>query len=360
MNALLRKMLFTLAPETAHNLVKSLAPLAPNRLLERQCRLHAPELTTQLGDQKIDNPVGLAAGFDKNAEIVPFLQALGFGFLELGSVTDQPSEGNPRPRIFRLTKDQSLINRMGLPNWGAERFVSQIANQKISVPYGVNIAKTPGAKNGVLDICEAFSKLSNLGCYTVINLSCPNTSDGKTFEDPQQFEGLAKELTAIRKTLTKKLPLLVKLSPDNNEKATTQIVECALKFGFDGFVVSNTSTSRDGLNTRSSTVAKIGRGGLSGKSILDCSTQKLRLVHHIAGKNVLLIGVGGIMNLSGMLEKFAAGAQLIQIYTGFVYGGPFFVRDLNCQLIRLCQKNGIKNFRQLIGDPKTTELHRSI
>ena len=356
MYAALRKLLFSLDPERAHELVKTASFLTPKNLLKLSCQNRAPELKTALGETRLTSPIGLAAGFDKNGELLPLLQALGFGFLELGSVTALASLGNPKPRIFRLPTDSSMINRMGLPNWGADKFAVHLAKQKLTTPIGINIAKTPGSKNGIDDFATSFRKLHHLGCYSVFNLSCPNTTDGKTFEDPALFAEFATKLVQLRQELKVTKPLLIKLSPDTDAKAVRKIVEFAVKQGFDGFVVSNTTATRSGLATNSAAIEKIGRGGLSGKALLLLANQQLKTVHEIVGNKKILIGVGGIMNLNDLLTKFSAGAQLVQIYTGFIYGGPFFVRELNRGLAKLCHKHGLKSYRELIGNAETVRL----
>lgn len=362
MYPVMRKLLFSLDPELAHELVKTAAFLAPKTLLRITCQNHAPVLKASLGETRLTSPIGLAAGFDKNGELLALLQVLGFGFLELGSVTALESLGNPKPRIFRLPLDESIINRMGLPNWGADKFAAHLAKQKLTTPIGVNIAKTPEAaktsksKNGIDDFAESFQKLHKLGCYLVFNLSCPNTTDGKTFEDPALFAEFAAKLAELRKELGVTKPVLVKLSPDTEAKAVRKIVDESIKQGFDGFVVSNTTSTRKALSSSPKVIEKIGRGGLSGKALLSLANKQLETVHEIVGNKKILIGVGGIMNLSDLLTKFSAGAQLVQIYTGFIYGGPFFVRELNRGLAKLCAKHGLKSYRDLIGNQEAAKL----
>ncbi len=355
----LRKLLFSLDPELAHELVKTASFLAPKSLLKLTCQTHVLELKASLGKTRLTSPIGLAAGFDKNGELLSLLQTLGFGFLELGSVTAMESLGNPKPRVFRLPIDESMINRMGLPNWGADKFATHLAKQKLTTPIGINIAKTPGSKNGIDDFAKSFQTLHHLGCYVVFNLSCPNTADGKTFEDPILFAEFAAKMAQLRQELSVTKPILVKLSPDTDTKAVHKIVEESLKQGFDGFVVSNTSSTRNELATDVKTIEKTGRGGLSGKALLTLATQQLKTVHEIVGNKKILIGVGGIMALKDVLAKFAAGAQLVQIYTGFIYGGPFFVKGLNRGLTHICQNHGLKSYRELIGNKEAVRLSAS-
>lgn len=355
MMTLFKKILLTLPPETAHNLVKALSRWAPKDSLRRRTATAARALKADLGGLALKNPVGLAAGFDKNGEMVDFLTSLGFGYLELGSVTARPCGGNARPRIFRLKKDRSLVNRMGLPNCGAEAFVRRLTRQKVLIPYGVNIAKTPDFAqgptklSGVDDFLTTFRRLHFLGNYTVFNLSCPNTGETRTFEDPQLFGELAREIQFARKSLRVKKPVLVKLSPDTEPATLSRLVELALKHELDGFVVTNTTTTRPGLKTPARKVKMIGEGGLSGAALARMANEQLRRVYEITGNDKIIIGVGGIMGFSDLTNKLACGASLFQVYTGLVYNGPFFVRELNRKLIALCRKLGIKNYLELRG-----------
>lgn len=368
MYPILKKLLFTLEPEAAHVLAKNVTRFSPTSLMTRATRVRSPALKTALGDVPLENPIGLAAGFDKNGEMVPFLASLGFGFLELGSVTAHPCPGNPRPRIFRLPKDDSLINHMGLPNWGAEIFARRFAKVKSRVPIGINIAKMPefalppaGGKDktpartsktaaGIDDYLITFRKLHSLGDYFTFNLSCPNTLDGATFEDPLLFAELVGEIEACRQELKVTQPVLIKLSPDVARPALQKIVEGAIKHGIDGFVLTNTTPLRPTLKSRKAVVDKIGKGGLSGKPLLTPANRQLANVYQIVGREKILIGVGGIMSFEDLLSKLACGASLFQIYTGFIYKGPFFVRQLNQKLAEFCERRGIKNYHDLIGD----------
>jgi len=310
MYSLIRKILFTLQPETAHLLIKSFSKCIPKGGLRRSTTIKSKLLKSSIGQTPLKNPIGLAAGFDKNGEMISFLQALGFGFLELGSITAQPCAGNPKPRIFRLTKDQSLINRMGLPNMGADAFAKHMTKQKTIIPYGVNIAKTPNfAQNkdqqvgGIEDFITSFQRLHFLGNYTVFNLSCPNTNESKTFEDPNLFTDLAQEIASVKKALGSQKPLFIKLSPDLETNDLRKIVETAIKFDFDGFVIANTTIQRSNLQTPQRKIEKIGSGGLSGQALNHLANEQLKKVYEIVGQNKILIGVGGVMNFQDVLTR---------------------------------------------------------
>lgn len=356
MTSSLSKLLFALPPETAHGLVKYLSHVFPAELLTPFTSVSSPVLKTQIGPLTLENPVGLAAGFDKNADMLGLCRGLGFGFVELGSVTALPCPGKVKPRVFRLPKDKSLINRMGLPNIGAEAFAKKaqhIINSKI--PCGINIAKTPdfayGEKkftHGLEDFLFSYEKLHYMGSYTTFNLSCPNTDEDKTFEDPLIFADLARELAALRKTLNDKKPVLFKLSPDLAYEDVKAVVETAVKWGFDGFVIANTTRQRPKIAKSLTQIKKIGDGGLSGLALHDISTKQLARVYSMVGREKILMGVGGVMDLKTALQKFMVGAQAIQVYTGLVYGGPFFVKNLNQKLVRYCKQNKMENIAHVI------------
>ncbi|MBI4412732.1 MAG: quinone-dependent dihydroorotate dehydrogenase [Deltaproteobacteria bacterium] len=359
MYSILKRFLFALDPETAHGFVKTLGKTVPKRLLDKATRVEDAVLKASIGEAEISNPIGLAAGFDKNGEMVNFLSALGFGYLELGSVTAQPCAGNPRPRIFRLPKDESLINRMGLPNVGAERFSAKVSKMKTRVPCGINIAKNPfmdgnrsdtlKTARGVEEYVRTFVKVAQLGAYFVLNLSCPNTGDGKTFEDPRTFVDLAREILEARKDLHVSKPVLIKLSPDIEKKQLTALIESALKYGFEGFVAGNSTMHHPHLKTEGSELKKIGRGGLTGHALLVNSNRQLKSIHEITGNAKIIVGVGGIMGVKDLLLKLSLGASLFQVYTGLVYRGPFFIRDLNRGLTDFCRKRGVANYIELRG-----------
>ena len=359
MYSILKKFLFTLEPETAHHFIKMAGKAAPKGLLSRITRVKDSVLKTSIDGVEISNPVGLAAGFDKNAEMAGFLFALGFGYLELGSVTNHPCAGSPRPRIFRLPKDESLMNRMGLPNVGVERFAVNFSKIKARIPCGINIAKNPfvgGNGSGMLqtargieEYVRTFVRVAPLGAYFVLNLSCPNTNDGKTFEDPKSFADLAREILLVRKDLHVAKPVLIKLSPDIDRKQLTALVEAAVKYGFEGFVVSNSTACHPHLKTSGDELKKIGRGGLTGKALHQAANNQLKNVFDIVGRDKILIGVGGIMGIRDLLLKLSLGASLVQVYTGLVYRGPCFVRDLNRDLADFCRQQGVGNYIELRG-----------
>lgn len=321
MYGLLRRLLFLLPPESAHALATTALDLvAP--LLHRA----PPGSPVDVFGLRFLNPVGLAAGFDKNAAHLRGLAGLGFGFLEVGSVTARPWPGNPRPRLFRLPADEALINCMGLNNHGAEAVAARLARRRVGVPVFVNVAKTPDpALEGaaaVADYVQSFRVLAPHADALVLNISCPNSGDGRTFEESAALAAL------LDATLPERggRPVLVKVSPDLSPEALETVVRVALDRGVDGFTATNTTVSRQGLQTPDSTLESIGRGGLSGAPLRVRSLEVVRRIRALC--DLPIVAVGGISTAEHAREALAAGASLVQLYTGFIYGGPGAIRRI--------------------------------
>jgi dihydroorotate dehydrogenase len=276
--------------------------------------------------QVFRNPVGIAAGFDKNADHVEALAALGFGFVEIGSVTAQPSEGNPRPRLFRLPADGALINRMGLNNRGAAAAAARLAEAKRTVPIFVNIAKShvPGLEGAAAidDYVTSVREMSPVADVLVLNISCPNSGDGRTFEAPEALTALLSAVSDVRDNT----PLLVKVSPDLDPVALDQVIEIAVAHGVDGFTATNTTVHREGLSASPEALSVIGPGGLSGAPLHARAVDTVRQIR--ARVELPIVGVGGIRGAAEAAAFLEAGANLIQLYTGFIYGGPTVVRQI--------------------------------
>ncbi|MBI2341035.1 MAG: quinone-dependent dihydroorotate dehydrogenase [Deltaproteobacteria bacterium] len=359
MYSLLKKFLFSLEPETAHGLVKNLGCVAPKFFFRATTSVRDSRLNGRIGSVTVDNPIGLAAGFDKNGEMIPLMRALGFGFLELGSVTLNPCLGNSKPRLFRLPADESLINRLGLPNAGADHFLKNVKKKQWGIPLGINIAKTPfvshagtppaQTRKAVEEYVRTFTRIGHLGAYVVLNLSCPNTGDGKTFEDPKAFSLLARGIAEARRDTGNGRPVLVKISPDTEKKELKGLIEEAEKWGFDGYVVGNSTAKRPHLYASHQTLKKIGPGGLTGRALAGLANHQLKNVREIAGPGTLIIGVGGILSFKDLVAKLSLGAAFFQVYTGLVYRGPWFVKSLNRDLAALCARHGVKNYLELRG-----------
>jgi dihydroorotate dehydrogenase len=321
--------------EEAHHftfrLIKILASLPGMKAL-----LHAIYNTTRPGDQvqlfglTFPNRVGLAAGFDKDAKLFDELACFGFGFIEIGTVTPRAQSGNPKPRLFRLVKDQAIINRMGFNNEGMVAAAYRLSQRKNkSVIIGGNIGKNKLTPNeeATSDYIKVFEELYPYVDYFVVNVSSPNTPGLRELQEKEPLTRLLNTLQQLNRSKPVSRPILLKIAPDLTDQQLDDIVEIAFSCQLDGIIATNTTISREGLQTPASELQAIGSGGLSGKPLTHRSTEVIRyLVQKSEGK-IPVIGVGGIMNGNDALEKIKAGASLVQVYTGFVYRGPDLIRE---------------------------------
>ncbi len=357
---LINPLLFSFDPESAHQFMsKRIAMLERSKalygLVHRKCTVEDERLEMDVLGTTFPNPIGLASGFDKNASLVRAIPAFGFGFIEVGSVSALPWEGNPKPRLFRLPKDKALINRLGLNNIGAERVKERLLEGRCPVPLGINIVKTPDpniiGEDAVMDFAHSYSMLHHYASYITLNISCPNTADGKTFEDPAALSRLLEAITVERRRRIehKEQPLLVKLSPDLSDEQLAKVVDTCKRHDVNGFVCTNTTLKRDGLKTDAGKIQKIGRGGLSGRPLRKPALAMLKKVYQLTHGKIPLIGVGGIFTAEDAYERIKAGASLVQLYTGFVYQGPYTVRRINEGLLRLMEKDGVDSLQKLVG-----------
>jgi dihydroorotate dehydrogenase len=358
----LRPILFSLPPEDAHHVMSLLASLAGASPLLCQIltAYYAPKssekLKQQLFGKTLLHPVGLAAGFDKSGCLLKALQACGFSAIELGSFSAEAWAGNPKPRVFRLPQDHALINRMGLNNPGIQQALSHLDSNGSMAKSpesltGLSMVKTPDPKicgqAGIDDFVTSIQHAAHHGDYLALNISCPNTEEGKTFEDPVLFEAL---LQALRATGWPTIPLLIKLSPDLDFDTADQLLEIGTNNGVTGWIVSNTSSTRDNLKTSSHKIAALGRGGLSGHPIQQRSTLLLKHVYQqTKAFNPILIGVGGIMNGEDAIEKIKAGAHFVQLYTGLIYKGPGLIKAVCSTLENYLKREGLSTLQQLRG-----------
>lgn len=363
---LLRPLLFSLSSDQAHELtIKAAAWSVQHSWTHRFLPFvgvqsgfsPSTKLSTKLWGLSFSHPVGLAAGFDKEGQLIPLMERLGFSHLDIGSMTAKPSSGNPTPRSFRLKADASLINRMGLNNSGTSSVLRHLSTFSPSIPLSVNIAKTHNpsilGQDGILDYAESLSKALHWGGANLItlNVSCPNTAEGKTFENPESLSALLQGLNKIiDHTASDSIstpPILLKLSCDLEKEMLSEIVDLAHSTPWiQGFVMSNTSTRRDGLAEPSNRVKAMGKGGLSGRAIASWSTQRIEWLATMT--NHPIIGIGGISSAQDVLEKMAAGASLVQLYTGLVYEGPAIVQQIVKDLERIMQQKGVEHL-----SPKT-------
>ncbi|HNR27119.1 MAG TPA: quinone-dependent dihydroorotate dehydrogenase [Bacteroidales bacterium] len=335
MYRIIRPLLFLFPPETAHNLAfKALAivkyiPLG-TRILRSLFSYNSPSLQRQVMGIDFPNPVGLAAGLDKKAEVYNEMGALGFGFVEIGSVTVAPQEGNPKPRSFRLVKDRALINRMGINNPGVKQIVRNIQQNKPRVIIGGNITKNTSTPNdqAYKDLEKAFAQMYDYVDYFVVNVSCPNVKDLRSLQTVDNLTGITRHLTEIRRYSDVYRPILLKVSPDLSTDVLDQVIELILLSGLDGVVACNTTVSREGLMTGKEKLDAIGEGGLSGAPLKEKVLSVIRYIHEKTEGNLPIIGVGGIMTPQDAKDMLDAGASLVQVYTGFIYEGPCFARKI--------------------------------
>jgi dihydroorotate dehydrogenase len=298
------------------------------------------------------SPVGLGAGFDKNGKLLNLFPSLGFGFVEIGSVTAHPGLGNPKPRIFRLPADRAIINRMGLNNDGVDALAHRLSETLRTIPCGINIAKTHDPEilgsRAIDDFCYAFKTISDYADYIALNISCPNTKEGKTFEDPHALDELLSAVKSLEKGFERKKPLLIKISPDLSYKTLDEILDISEHHGINGYVISNTSLRRDGLMAKAEKISRIGQGGLSGAPIKTRATEMIAYTYtHL--KKPFIIGVGGIFSASHAYEKIKAGASLIQVYTGLIYEGPSLVKNINKGLVAFLKADGFSSLKEAVG-----------
>lgn len=341
-----RPLLFALPAETAHTTVTSLLHAIQSTPVERILRdryiIDHPRLTVEAFGHEFPNPVGVAAGFDKNARISRALAALGFGHVELGGVTAEPQPGNPRPRLFRLTRDEALINRMGFNNHGADRIHHRLATTTHpGVPLGVNIgkSKTTPLEEAPGDYQYTYEQLADHGDYFVVNVSSPNTPGLRTLQDREPLERILTTLLDAGAA-----PLLVKLSPDLADDAIADAIELATDLGLDGIVATNTTTDRPPtLESPNRTES----GGLSGRPIEPRATEIVRFA--AARTDLPIIGVGGIFTAADAYRKITAGATLVQLYTGLIYRGPSIAHDINTGLLEHLDHDGHDTITDAIG-----------
>jgi len=341
----LRSLIFKLDPETAHNLaIKSLKfNFVPNVLDKDKDN---PLFKTELFNKILDNPIGMAAGFDKNAEVYNSLFKLGFGFVEVGTITPLKQYGNPKPRVFRLVEDEALINRLGFNNYGALNIAKRIRSNMQMGLLGINIGPNKDTENRLADYVECFKTFHELADYITINISSPNTEDLRNFHEQTKLNQLLKTIDTEKKNLNSKTPIAVKVSPDINDQEINKISEVLLNNNVKAIIISNTSDSTRDILTN---IQKHQKGGLSGKPIKEKSTKLIHKFFKILNGRIKIIGVGGVDSGHSAYEKFLAGANYIQLYTGMVFRGPNVVHLIKKELKELLLKDGVKNFTEIVG-----------
>ena len=341
----LRSLIFKLDPETAHNFaIKSLKfNFVPNVLEEDK---NNPLFKTILFNKDLENPIGMAAGFDKNAEVYNSLFKLGFGFVEVGTITPLKQYGNPKPRVFRLVEDEALINRLGFNNLGSKNVLDRIRSNKQTGLLGINIGPNKDSDNRLEDYANCFRSFHDVADYITINISSPNTEDLRNFHDQIKLNELLESIYKEKKNLGSKIPIAVKISPDIDDKEIKKITEVLLSNNIEAVIISNTSdSSRNKLND----IQKHQKGGLSGKPIEENSTKLVNKFYKLLNGKIKIIGCGGVDSGKGAYEKFLAGADYVQLYTGMVFRGPNIVNMIKKELKELLIVDGVKNFAEIIG-----------
>ncbi len=345
MFSILRPFLFNLDPEIAHDLaIKSLKfnPL-PSKLFEVE---NEEMLNINLLGKNFPNPIGLAAGFDKSAEVYNQILKFGFGFVEVGTVTPLKQYGNPKPRVFRLENDKALINRLGFNNDGIELIKKRIQSNKKNGIIGVNIGPNKETKEQKNDFCLGLESFFDVADYITINISSPNTEGLRDFHEGNKLSELLDSLNKIKKNKKTSIPLLLKISPDIEDKDITEIIELAIKNKISAIILTNTT---NGNRKNLASEIKNEKGGLSGEPLQQISTNMIKKFYKKLNGTIPIIGVGGINSGKSAFEKIAAGASLLQLYTGFVYKGPSLVKDIKKELIEILKSEGINNIKDVVG-----------
>jgi len=344
MFSILKPFLFSLDPETAHDLaIKTLKinPF-PSKMFEVE---DEQMLKIKLLGKNFPNPVGLAAGFDKSAEAYNSLLKLGFGFVEVGTVTPLKQFGNPKPRIFRLEGDGALINRLGFNNDGMEIIKNRIKSDGKKGVLGINIGPNKDTKDQKNDFCLGLKNFFDIADYITINISSPNTEGLRDFHDQEKLKDLLLALNKIKKENKTHIPLLLKVSPDIQDNHISEIIDVATKSDISAIIITNTTDgNRDNLKSEIKE-----QGGLSGEPLQQISTNMIKKFYKKLNGKIPIIGVGGVNSGKSAYEKIIAGASLLQLYTGFVYRGPSAAKDIKKELIQILKDEGLNNIKEAIG-----------
>ncbi len=333
---LIRPLFFCFDPERIHNISFGLIrfslkiPFAKS-IVASLFQQKSKKLKVKIHDLEFENPVGLAAGFDKDAKLYDELSCFGFGFVEVGTVTPKPQEGNPKPRLFRLTRDNGIINRMGFNNGGVEAMVKRLKQRKTKVIIGGNIGKNKVTPNeeAIKDYEICFQALYDYVDYFVVNVSSPNTPGLRSLQEKGPLLAILNRLMYLNKTKAKEKAIFLKIAPDLEWSQIDEVIEVVQESGIHGLIATNTTINRTGLQTDSKIVEGIGNGGLSGAPLTNKATEVIRYISEKTNGQLPIIGVGGIMTTEDAIAKLNAGASLIQLYSGFIYEGPTLVKSIN-------------------------------
>lgn len=351
MYPLIKSVLFRFPAERIHHLVfgllKLLSLVPPfGAVVRRVLGVRDPALAQEVLGREFPGPLGLAAGFDKNAAAVDSWGAIGFGFSEVGTVTASPQPGNPAPRLFRLVRDRAILNRMGFNNHGAGNAANNLRRRRSDDPVGVNIGKTKVVppEDAVRDYVASATMLTGLADYMVVNVSSPNTPG---LRDLQAVESLRPILTAVRDVAT--IPVLVKIAPDLGDEDVDAVTDLVLELKLAGIVATNTTISRDGLATPAAEVEALGAGGISGAPVAARSREVLSRIHARAGGRIVLISVGGIETPEDVWDRITHGAHLVQTYSGFIFAGTELIRGTNRLVARRLRQGGFSSLAEAVG-----------
>lgn len=352
---LAKPLLFRCDPEWIHNRAAATiaAPwLRPCLALYNACHRKAePALATSFCGIPLSHPIGLAAGFDKQAHMAPGLQYLGFSHIEIGTITGQAQAGNPKPRLFRVPDDSALINRMGFNNGGADLAAKQLSRYQLRIPIGGNIGKTKRVplEQAEDDYAYSFNQLRPYVDYFVVNVSSPNTPNLRQLQDREPLQRLLQRLMSENRT---SLPILLKIAPDLTQPQLEDIARVVQETGIHGVIATNTTIRRDGLKTRQNVIEAMGNGGLSGAPIRERSTAVIRSLRSMLPDRVDIVGVGGIFSGRDAYEKICAGAAAVQIYTSFIYRGPATAFKIQQELSHCLKRDGFSHVRDAIGSAR--------
>ena len=342
MYELIKPILWKIEPETAHNLAIKIIKTGLTNLYKEEIN---PLLSVKVGNLRFPSPIGLAAGFDKNAEVFSNMFKLGFGFVEVGTITPKPQFGNPKPRIFRLVEDKAIVNRLGFNNVGVQIAKDNIISKLdrfIPNKLGVNIGPNKDSSNRIDDFLNCYKSISKYSDYVTFNLSSPNTPNLRDFES-KEIDSLLANIDSIR---DRSKDIFIKLSPDLSEENLIKSVEKIIKYGMNGVILTNTTLSRP-------TSLKSGDcnedGGLSGFPLKSLSLKQISIAYKITEGKIPIIGVGGVSSATDVIEKLRAGASAVQLYTGMIYEGLGLPKKINQELVKYLENNGIQNIQEIVG-----------
>lgn len=352
---IIKPLLFLIDPEKVHDQMLLFGSILGKYGFTKKAtsvffNFQSSQLKQKIAGITFENPIGLAAGFDKNAQLLDILPRVGFGFEEIGSVTALPCKGNAKPRLWRLKKSKGLVVNYGLMNDGAEIIAKRIAPKKLKFPIGISIAKTNCAETadtekGIQDYVAAFRLLKNLGDYTTINISCPNAFGGQPFVDGPRFEKLMSALNS--EGIIK--PLFIKLSPDLNKSQLSELLEVTAKFPVTGFICTNLTKDRSLFQDKIIDKELPEVGGISGKPVQNLSDEMIKTLYQMSRGGYVIIGCGGVFCAHDAYRKIRLGASLIQLITGMIFQGPQLIGEINKELLQLMKKDGFENISEAIG-----------